>query len=438
MQVYAFVPAKGTSERVENKNMRFLDGERLFVKALKTLLQCKEIDKVILDTDSEEIYEMVDYLPVEFMQRDKKLANNKTDGHKLLINEVKNFPNADIYVQMLCTSPFIKPKTIDNVIKTLKENKKYDSAVLVKKDKYYFWTNDKPQYNMNHIPNSIDLPETISESMGLYVIRKETALKLKRRFGDVPLLINGDLEELIDVNTPQDLAFAQIYAKGLRRKENERFKLISHFISSPSLSDIIDDINIEKQDKCGVVINGWQCNISNVKLFGRANTLKLRSIKENEDFRGIYNALHSYESISENDIIVVENEVADFAYFGDLNARLAIRSGAAGAIINGATRDIKQTQILNFPVFAKSINASDVRRRAVLDYMNKPIKIDGETVNPGNLIFIDECAMVVIYQKYEQEILKRVFNTFKNEKNIICDVLEKKAVEDIIKLHGEF
>lgn len=46
MKVYAFVPAKGTSERVENKNMRFLDGERLYIRALKTLLDCKEIDQV--------------------------------------------------------------------------------------------------------------------------------------------------------------------------------------------------------------------------------------------------------------------------------------------------------------------------------------------------------------------------------------------------------
>lgn len=56
MKVYAFVPAKGTSERVENKNMRFLDSERLYVKAIKTLLQCKEIDRVFLDTESENMY----------------------------------------------------------------------------------------------------------------------------------------------------------------------------------------------------------------------------------------------------------------------------------------------------------------------------------------------------------------------------------------------
>ena len=95
MKVYAFVPAKGTSERVTNKNMRFLNGERLYIRALKTLLKCKEIDKIFLDTESEEMYKLVDYLPIEFMKRDKSLADNRTDGHRLFFNEISKFPNAD-------------------------------------------------------------------------------------------------------------------------------------------------------------------------------------------------------------------------------------------------------------------------------------------------------------------------------------------------------
>jgi CMP-N-acetylneuraminic acid synthetase/regulator of RNase E activity RraA len=438
MKVYAFVPAKGTSERVENKNMRFLDGERLYIRALKTLLKCKEIDQVFLDTESEEMYKICDYLPIKFMKRDANLANNKTDGHKMFMNEVKSFPYADIYVQMLCTSPLIRAETIDGAIKTLKENKNYDSAVLVKKDKYYFWQDGKPQYDINHIPNSKDLPETVTESMGLYVVRKETALKTQRRIGDNPFLINGELEELIDVNTPQDLAFAEVFAKGMKRNETQRLELMKHFISSPALSDIIDDISLEKKEKCGAIITGFKSNLREAKLFGRANTLRLRALKDSEDFKGIYKALATYESIAENDIIVCENEAREFAYFGDLNARLAIRSGASGAIIDGATRDIQQTRLLNFPVFAKSYNARDVRHRAVLDYANKPVKIQGETISPRDLIFIDEQSMIVIFQKYEKEIIERVFGTFKNEKDIACDVLESKTVQDIIKMRGEF
>lgn len=438
MKVYAFVPAKGTSERVENKNMRFLDGERLYIRALKTLLKCKEIDQVFLDTELEEMYNLVDYLPIKFMKRDPNLANNRTDGHQMLLNEVNSFPEADIYVQMLCTSPFINPETIDTAIRELKKSNKYDSAILMKKEKYYFWKDNKPLYDINHIPNSKDLPETITESMGLYIIKKDAALNLKRRYGDKPLLIWGTLSELIDVNTPDDLAFAEVYAQGERNCENKEFHLIKHFVSSPALSDLLDDMKLEKSESCGAVINKFQTNIQGTKLLGRANTLKLRSLNDGEDFRGIYEALQSYKGITDNNIIVVDNDEPQYAYFGDLNARLAISSGAAGAVINGATRDYAQTQLLNFPVFSCGYNATDVRYRATVDYINKPIKIDNITITPGDLIFIDECSLVVIYQKYEKEVIERVLQTFKNEKNIINDILERKKVEQIIIDRGAF
>ncbi len=438
MKVYAFVPAKGTSERVANKNMLFLDGERLYVRALKTLLKCKEIDQVFLDTESDEMFDLVDYLPVKFMKRNPELANNKTDGHKMFMNQVNTNPDADIYVQLLCTSPFISPDTIDNAIRELKNNSEYDSAILMKKEKCYFWKDGNPEYDINHVPNSKDLPDTITESMGLYIVKKDAAIKNGRRYGEKPLLIWGNSEELIDINMPEDLAFAQTYAKGKRNEENQKLNLMKHFISSPALSDMLDDMAIEKGDVCGAVFNGFKCNIADAKLFGRANTLRLRSLKQGEDFKGIYDALKSYEGVADNDIIIVENEEKDFAYFGDLNARLAIKSGASGVIVDGVTRDAKATQALGLPVFAKGYNATDVRRRATLDYINKPIKIAGKLVNPGDLIFVDESAMVVIYKKYEDEIISRVLNTFKNEKDIVNDIISSKTIADIVNDRGAF
>lgn len=438
MKVYAFVPAKGTSERVENKNMRLLDGEMLYAKALKTLLACKEIDKVFLDTESEEMYNLVDYLPITFMKRAAELANNKTDGHKMFMNEVNSYPDADIYVQLLCTSPFIKPETIDNAIRVLKENKKYDSAILMRKDKYYFWEDGKPKYDINHIPNSVDLPETVIESMGLYISTKESAVKTNRRYGNNPYLIYGFLEELIDVNTPEDLEYAQTYALGAKRQENLKLQSIRHLASSPMFSDILDDLYSETGIKHGAVINNFKTNIPDTKLFGRANTLKLRKLKEGEDYRAIYKALDSYKTVSENDIIVVENELKEFAYFGDLNARLAIRSGACGAVIDGATRDLSQTRALNFPVFSRGYNAADVRKRAALDYYNKPVKIGGEEVSPEDLIFIDDCSMVVIYKNTESAVINKVLEVIQNEKNIASDIFQNIGTKELIDRHGEF
>ena len=215
-------------------------------------------------------------------------------------------------------------------------------------------------------------------------------------------------------------------------------RLIKHFVSSPALSDLLDDMMLEKGERCGAVINKFECNIKGSKLLGRANTLKLRALKPDEDFRGIYDALASYEGIADNDIIVVENEVKEYAYFGDLNARLSIRSGASGTIVDGATRDFEATRSLNYPVFSRGYNATDVRRRATLEYINKPIQINGHTIHPGDLIFADDCAVVVIYQKYEEEVINRVLQTFRNEKDIISDILDTKHVSQIVNDRGAF
>ena len=112
MKIVAVVPVKGTSERIENKNIKLLDGKPLFLHTIEKLLSCNFLDEVYLDTESDKIIDIVsDYKKLKIFKRDPSLANNKTDGHKLFYNEVKNI-EADIYVQILCTSPFIKKETI--------------------------------------------------------------------------------------------------------------------------------------------------------------------------------------------------------------------------------------------------------------------------------------------------------------------------------------
>ena len=137
----------------------------MFLQTIEKLLYCDFIDEVYLDTESEKIMELAsDYDNLKILKRDASLATNKTDGHKLFMNEVNNI-EADIYVQILCTSPFIKKETIKRGIDILKEGK-FDSVVLVKKDKQYLWENGKPLYPADRIPNSVDLPGTIIETMG--------------------------------------------------------------------------------------------------------------------------------------------------------------------------------------------------------------------------------------------------------------------------------
>ena len=174
------------------------------------------------------------------------------------------------------------------------------------------------------------------------------------------------------------------------------------------------------------------------KLLGRAKTLKIRALKEGEDFRGIYNALESYETIVPNDIIVVENECGEFAYFGEMNANLAIRSGAIGAIIGGKTRDSKEVLDLDFPVFSTGTKCKDVRKRGTLESVNKKVKIFGVDVVPNDLIFADNDGIVVIPKSHEKIVLEKAFEVMNKEKNILSGILSGMAIEDILDKNGEF
>lgn len=97
MKIVAFLPVKGSSERIKNKNTTLMNGKPLFLHTLEKLVRCSFIDEVFLDTEKDEIYEIAKHTNCIYLKRDPELATNKTDGHSLFYNEAKKI-NADIYI----------------------------------------------------------------------------------------------------------------------------------------------------------------------------------------------------------------------------------------------------------------------------------------------------------------------------------------------------
>lgn len=349
MKVVAFLPAKGSSERIPSKNTKLLNGKPLFLHTLEKLCECDFIDEVYLDSESDEILHYADYLRYTPLKRDASLASNQTDGHQMFYNEVMQV-EADIYIQILGTSPFIEKGTIKRGIDILAKDDAYDSVVLVRRDKQYTWTEENfPAYDMHHIPNSKDLPDTILETMGLYMVKHDTAHQMKRRYGDKVYMLKASPTEAIDVNYPEDFALAETIAIGIRQKEVSLFRVLCRHLSTPILSDILFDMGISS------VITGLKPNLPDRRIMGRASTLHLRELHEGEDFTGIYDALKAYDCIKSGDVIAVENECPDDAYFGELNANLSIRAGASAAVIGGGDKRFECCKISEFPGFCKRI-----------------------------------------------------------------------------------
>jgi regulator of RNase E activity RraA/CMP-N-acetylneuraminic acid synthetase len=431
MRVVAFVPAKGSSERVENKNAKLLDGRPLVVHTLERLLKCQHVDEVYLDTESDDIAGLARHLPVRIMKRNRFLASNGTDGHALFMNEVQHV-DADIYVQALCTAPFVRPETVDKAIAILMHDSRYDSVALFRKEKQYLWHDAGPTYGTGRIPNSVDLPVSTIEAMSLYVVRREAAQHTQRRFGDRVFQLEATPVEGIDVNTPGDFELAEYIASGQRERERVILRTLRTELSSPVLADILDQLGVSG------AIRGLRPSTPDARILGRAKTLKLRPLAEGEDFHGIYEALKSYERMVANDVIVVENGVPDFAYFGDLNARLAIRAGAVGAVIDGVTRDSTNVRALGFPVFARDTYCVDVRNRETVDEIDGPVTIGGQTIFPGDLVFADADGVIRIPKKCERDVIDRAMETISKESRISRDIALNVPATGILKASGAF
>jgi CMP-N-acetylneuraminic acid synthetase len=213
---WMFYKKKGTSTRVSNKNVRALAGKPLFLHVLDTLLSSHTIDKVYLDTESDEVAKFAKERNCYRINRPQELANNATDGNKLLLFEASQVPETDIYVQVLPTAPFLTKETIDGAVYELIKEPSLQSAIAVLKQKQYLWSADgKPiNYTPEKIPNSIDLVPTITETMGLYAIRKDELLKTQTRVGSNPKLFEIPLLEAFDINTEEEFALAQAIFAG--------------------------------------------------------------------------------------------------------------------------------------------------------------------------------------------------------------------------------
>lgn len=246
MNVSVVVPFKGTSERIPSKNLQLLDGKPLFLHTLESLLSCEAIQAVYLDTEDDTITKMAQYIDgLSFLKRPKELANNSTDGNKIYTFEAEQI-ECDILIQRLCTSPFIRNSTILQALHALIHSS-HDSIVGIKTAKQYLWDGNTPQYDIQNIPNSVDLPKTGIETMGLYAMSRCDILRLKRRIGNNPFQLEMDSLESLDVNWPDDFVLANLVAAGIREECRKNFKLLGACLNTPIFSDILDDLGYPKQ-----------------------------------------------------------------------------------------------------------------------------------------------------------------------------------------------
>jgi regulator of RNase E activity RraA/CMP-N-acetylneuraminic acid synthetase len=436
MKIIAFVPAKGHSDRVPDKNVAILDGDHLFRRKLRQALDCPAISEVCLDTESDVLAALATDLPISRLVRPAALASNATDGHEMFAWECSQRPDADIWIQILCTAPFVSAATISRAIAALLAEPSADSLVAVTRSKQYCWNGSTPAYGTDRIPNSVDLPVTVVEAMSLYIVRRPVSGETpSRRYGIRPILFELDPIELIDINCGADLVIAETVAAGQRATEVTRFRTMISHLSSTVLADIC------KEKQIAAILPPELRPTSGGKVLGRAKTLELGMLEPDapaDAWKGIYGALDSYRFVRPGNVIMVATDVPGRAYFGDLNANLALRSGAVGAVIDGTTRDTADVRALGFPVYARASHCNDIKFEGTLKSMNRPITIGGVQVCNDDVVFADEDGVIVVPHARWDEVEAVAWEVMGNEARIRMYAAQGRDVGAILDECGAF
>ncbi len=111
------------------------------------------------------------------------------------------------------------------------------------------------------------------------------------------------------------------------------------------------------------------------------------------------------------------------ALWGELMSTRAIKLGAAGAVVNGYSRDTRGVLRLNFPTFSWGRYAQDSAPRYKVVDFRIPLEIGGVSIQPGDIVYGDLDGVCVVPRAAETEVFHRALEKARGEK------LVKKAIE---------
>lgn len=217
--IVALLPMKANSNRVKGKNFRDLAGKPLFRWILDTLLSIDQIDKIIINTDAQDLLEQHG-LPANkrilIRKRKEEICGDNVSMNLVLQDDVNNI-DSKVYLMTHTTNPFLQKLTIINAIDAFsgaRDNEGIDSLFSVNKHQTRFY--DKDCSPINHDPNNLiptqDLEPWFEENSNFYIFTRNSFKKNSSRIGSNPMLHETKKLESIDIDTPDDWELASLIA----------------------------------------------------------------------------------------------------------------------------------------------------------------------------------------------------------------------------------
>ena len=215
--IKALIPVRAGSQRVKNKNIRpFADSSLLEIK-IKQMQRIKELDGVIVNSDSDEMLDIAKSLGAETIKRDSYYASSEVSINEVYV-DLANHCDSDVILFADATNPLIKDDTVRLALKKYYDNiNEYNSCNTVNVIKMFLWQNGKPiNYSEDKKPRSQDLPDIYAINSAINIISREDMIKYRAFVANKPFLLPVCDIKGLDIDNEIDFEFAEFMYKKYR------------------------------------------------------------------------------------------------------------------------------------------------------------------------------------------------------------------------------
>ncbi len=170
-------------------------------------------------------------------------------------------------------------------------------------------------------------------------------------------------------------------------------------------------------DECGIAgVALLRPTDPRARIVGQAVTVLNVALKE-FSFGGTSRLaeIEAHNLAEPGDVLVVQG-VAGISSMGGISASVGRRQGEAGAVVDGAVRDIDHSRAIGYPVWSSGVSPVTGKWRIQTVAVNKPVFIAGVEVRPGDLVVADECGVCFVPCARAAEVLGRARQIEQSEK----------------------
>ena len=130
------------------------------------------------------------------------------------------------------------------------------------------------------------------------------------------------------------------------------------------------------------------------------------------------------DSLQPNEVYLATGCAPQFALWGGLMTTRAMHLKAAGAVLDGWSRDTAEVLQAGLPVFSMGGYAQDQGARGkVVDY-RVPVQMGAVRVTPGDIVFGDQDGVLVVPRQAEEEAIRRALEKASTE-NLVRRAIEQ-------------